>query len=187
MKIIGISGSPRKGNTEWMLNTLMEAAAQNGAEVETLLLRRMDVRMCRGCLTCEEGGRERKGVCKIDDDMTEIYPKLLMADAIVLATPGYFEMLSGLLKNFLDRTCPIWPRLEGKKIAGLAVAEEGVGQAIENFKTYASLCKMDWVGSVTTLAKNPGDAAQNKSLGPRLRHLARRVILRARVCDWRVR
>ena len=31
-------------------------------------------------------------------------PKLLEADAIVLATPGYFEMLSGRLKNFLDRT-----------------------------------------------------------------------------------
>jgi hypothetical protein len=36
--------------------------------------------------------------------------------------------------------------LEGKKITGLAVAEEGVGQAIQNFKTYASFCKMDWVG-----------------------------------------
>ena len=140
MKILGISGSPRKGNTEWMLSKLLETAAQSGAEVELLLLRKMDVRICHGCLTCEEGGRERKGICKIKDDMTEVYPKLLAADAIVLATPGYFEMLSGLLKNFLDRTCPIWPRLEGKKVAGLAVAEESIGQAIQNFKTYASLC-----------------------------------------------
>ena len=162
MKIIGISGSPRRGNTEWMLKTLIQQAARNGAEVELLLLRKMDVRMCRGCLTCEEGGKERKGICKIKDDMTEVYPKLLAADAIVLATPGYFEMLSGLLKNFLDRTCPIWPRLEGKKIAGLAVAEEGIGQAIQNFKTYASLCKMQWVGSATALAKTPGEVAQNK-------------------------
>ena len=176
MKIIGISGSPRKGNTEWMLRTLMEEAANNGAEVELLLLRKMDVRMCRGCLTCEEGGKERKGICKIKDDMTEVYPKLLAADAIVLATPGYFEMLSGLLKNFLDRTCPIWPRLEGKKVAGLAVAEEGVGQAIQNFKTYASLCKMHWVGSVTTLAKTPGEAAQNKNLGRRLKWLAKKLV-----------
>ena len=144
MKIIGVCGSPRRGNTEWMLSKLLEAAAENGAEVELLLLRKMDVRTCRGCLACEEGGRERKGICKIKDDMTEVYPKLLTADAIVLATPGYFEMLSGLLKNFLDRTCPVWPRLEGKSIAGLAVAEEGTGQAIQNFKTYASLCKMRW-------------------------------------------
>ena len=176
MKIIGVSGSPRKGNTEWMLGKLMEMAAQNGADVELLLLRKMDVHMCRGCLTCEEGGRERKGICKIKDDMKEVYPKLLAADAIVLATPGYFEMLSGLLKNFLDRTCPIWPRLEGKKVAGLAVAEEGVGQAIQNFKTYASLCKMQWVGSVTVLAKTPGEVAQNKDVGRRLRRLARELM-----------
>ncbi len=177
MKIIGISGSPRKGNTEWMLKTLLNEAASNGAEIEMLLLRKMDVRTCHGCLTCEEGGKERKGICKIKDDMTEVYPKLLAADAIVLATPGYFEMISGLLKNFLDRTCAIWPRLEGKKIAGLAVAEEGIGQAIQNFKTYAALCKMQWVGSVTVLAKTPGEAARNKNLGRRLNLLAGKLLL----------
>ena len=177
MKILGISGSPRKGNTEWMLGKLLEMAAQNGADVEMLLLRKMDVRICRGCLTCEEGGKERKGICKIKDDVTEVYPKLLAADVIVLATPGYFEMLSGLLKNFLDRTCPIWPRLEGKKIAGLAVAEEGVGQTIQNLKTYASLCKLQWIGSVTALAKTPGEVARNKSLRPRLKRLAQKLLL----------
>jgi multimeric flavodoxin WrbA len=176
MKIVGVSGSPRKGNTEWMLSRLMETCARNGAEAEMLLLRRMDVRTCLGCLKCEEGGRKRKGICKIKDDMTAVYPKLLAADAIVLATPGYFEMLSGLLKNFLDRTCPIWPRLEGKKMAGLAVAEEGIGQTIHNLKTYASLCKMDWVGSVSVLAKTAGEAALNKSLEPRLQRLARKLV-----------
>ncbi len=175
MKILGISGSTRKGNTEWMLSKLLETAAQSGAEVELLLLRKRDVRICHGCLTCEEGGRQRKGICKIKDDMTEIYPKLLAADVIVLATPGYFEMLSGLLKNFLDRTCPIWPRLEGKKVAGLAVAEEGIGQAIQNFKTYASLCRMAWMGSVTALAKEPGDAAKIKGLERKLKRLADKI------------
>ena len=177
MKIIGVCGSPRKGNSEWMLRTLLEIAAASGAESELLLLRKMDVRTCRGCLACEEGGRERKGICKINDDMTGVYPKLLAADAIVLATPAYFEMLSGLLKNFLDRTCPVWPRLEGKKIAGLAVAEEGIGQAIINIKTYASLCKMRWVGSVTALAKNPGEVSRNKNLKRRLNRLAQKLVL----------
>ncbi len=176
MKVIGICGSPRKGNTEWMLSKVMEEASRNGAEVETLLLRKMDIRMCRGCLSCEAGGKDRKGDCKIKDDMARIYPKLLAADAIVLATPGYFEMLSGLLKNFLDRTCAIWPRLEGKRIAGIAVAEEGTGQSIQNLKTYASLCKMVWAGGVTALAKEPGDAARIEGLEPKLKRLARKVM-----------
>jgi len=88
-------------------------------------------------------------------------------------------MLSGLLKNFLDRTCPIWPRLEGKRIAGLAVAEEGIGQTIQNIKTYASLCKMHWVGSVTALAKTPGEAARNKNLERRLNRLAKKLVMNA--------
>ncbi len=175
MKIVGICGSPRKGNTEWMLAQVMGEASRNGAETETLLLRKMDIKMCLGCLSCEVGGKERRGNCKIRDDMVEVYPKLLAADAMVLATPGYFEMLSGLLKNFLDRTCAIWPRLEGKRIAGLAVAEEETGQAIQNFKTYASLCKMVWVGSVKTLAKEPGDAAKIEGLKRRLKRLARKI------------
>jgi multimeric flavodoxin WrbA len=175
MKVIGVCGSPRRGNTEWMLGRVMEEAARNGAEVETLLLRKMDVRMCRGCLACEERGRDRPGICKIRDGMVGVYPRLVAADVIVLATPAYFELLSGRLKNFLDRTCPIWPRLEGKRMAGLAVAEEGIGQAVQNFKTYASLCKMRWVGSVTALAKTAGEVAGNKDLARRLKRLAQRL------------
>jgi multimeric flavodoxin WrbA len=176
MKILGISGSPRKGNTEWMLDKLLATTAQNGAEVELLLLRKMDIKRCTGCLECEAGGKERKGICQIKDDMQKIYPKLLGADVIILGTPVYFYMLSGLLKNFLDRTCPIWPRLEGKSIAGMAVAEENIGQAIQNLKTYASVCGMRWVGSITALAKTPGEVAQNKSLDQRLKRLAKRLV-----------
>ncbi len=86
------------------------------------------------------------------------------------------EMLSGLLKNFLDRTCAIWPGLEGKRIAGLAVAEEGIGQTMRNLRGYASLCKMRWVGGVSALAKKPGDAAKVPGLEKRLARLARRLI-----------
>ena len=159
-----------------MLNQVIREAARSGAEVETLLLRKMDIRMCRGCLACEEGGIQRPGICKIKDDMNGVYPKLLTADVIVLATPAYFEMLSGLLKNFLDRTVAIWPRLEGKRIAGLAVAEEDVGQTIQNLKVYASLCRMQWMGSVTVLAKNPGDAAKNEGLERRLKRLSKKLL-----------
>jgi multimeric flavodoxin WrbA len=159
-----------------MLGQVMREAARRGAQVETLLLRRMKVKMCLGCLACEEGGQNRPGICKIKDDMNQIYPKLLAADVIVLASPGYFEMLSGLLKNFLDRTCAIWPRLEGKRLAGLAVAEEGTGQTVQNFKVYARLCKMQWMGSVAVLAKNPHDAEKIKRLDLRLKRLAWKII-----------
>jgi multimeric flavodoxin WrbA len=80
------------------------------------------------------------------------------------------------LKNFLDRSCAIWPKLAGKPVAGIAVAEEGIGQAIQNLKTYASLCGMPWVGSVTSLAKGPGDIAKDKNVTRRLLKLADNII-----------
>jgi multimeric flavodoxin WrbA len=175
MKIIGVCGSPRKGNSEWMLTTLCVELTRLGAEVEILLLRKMDVKMCRGCLSCEKGGKNRKGDCVIEDDMVGVYSKLLAADAIVFATPGYMGMLSGLLKNFLDRTCAVWPRLEGKHLVGLAVAEEDTIQTIANLKSYGKLLKMRWVGGIKTLAKNPSDAARVPGLKKRIKQLAKKI------------
>jgi multimeric flavodoxin WrbA len=176
MKVLAVCGSPRKGNTEWMLNKLLEQLEKKGAETELLLLRKLNVKRCLGCLTCEGDGGERPGVCAVKDDMQGIYPKLLAADVIVLGTPVYFYMLSGLLKNFIDRTCPIWTKLEGKGLAGVVVAEEGLGQAVSNLKGYADCCGLEWVGSVTALAKNPGEAARDKSVERRLARLALRII-----------
>jgi multimeric flavodoxin WrbA len=176
MKVVGICGSPRRGNTEWMLRKLLEGAVKAGAETELILLRDKDIKWCDGCLSCEAGGKQRKGVCTIQDDMQQIYPKLVEADGLAFGTPVYFEMLSGLLKNFMDRTCPIWPKLELKPIVGIAVAEEGIGKAVENLKTYSSVCGMRWVGHVTALAKNPEQVSKDQDAEKRLEQLARKLV-----------
>ena len=176
MKLLGICGSPRKGNTEWMLRKFLEAAAKARAETEIILLKDKDIKACSGCLSCEAGGKERKGVCKIRDDMQEILSKLTEADGMALGTPVYFEMVSGLLKNFMDRTCPIWPKLEKKPIVGIAVAEAGIGKAVENIKTYASVCNMRWIGEVTALARDPRQVSKEKDIEPKLKKLAEKLI-----------
>ncbi len=176
MKVVGICGSPRKGNTEWMMRKLLEKAAKAGVDTELILLREKDIKGCDGCLSCEVGGKERKGVCRIQDDMQQIYPKLVEADGLAFGTPVYFEMLSGLLKNFMDRTCPIWPKLELKPTVGIAVAEEGVGKAVENLRTYSSVCGMRWVGHVTALAKTPEQVSEDRNVESQLERLMRRLI-----------
>jgi multimeric flavodoxin WrbA len=181
MKVVGICGSPRKGNTEWMLRKLLEGAAREGTDSELILLREKDIRTCDGCLSCEAGGKQQKGKCRIQDDMQEIYPKLVEADGLALGTPVYFEMLSGLLKNFIDRTCPIWPSLELKPIVGIAVAEESIGKAVDNLRTYSSVCGMRWVGEVTALAKTPGQISKDIDIERRLEHLGRKLFLTLRV------
>jgi multimeric flavodoxin WrbA len=176
MKVLAICGSPRKGNTEWMLDTLLDKISGDGIETELVKLRKYRIRLCKGCLKCEEGGENRKGECRINDDMKELLPKLLQADVLVMGTPVYFEMLSGMLKNFIDRSCPIWPHLKGKRIAGIAVAEEGIGKTVENLETYASVCKMKWVGSVTALAKERRQVEEGETVMQQLEKLAEEVI-----------
>jgi len=171
MKLLIVCGSPRNGNTEWMLKYLHGLAVADGAEAELLLLRKLDVKTCNGCLSCEAGGKNRKGLCAIKDDMQAVYPKLMQADAIVFGTPVYFEMVSGLLKNFMDRTCPVWTRLEDKRFAGVAVAEEGIGTAVDNLKTYAAVCGMSWAGCVTALAKKPREVSKIEGVGEQLTQL----------------
>jgi len=176
MKVLGICGSPRKGNTEWMLTKLLEEVAKAGVETELILLREKQVKGCDGCLSCEAGGPLRKGLCRIRDDMQQIYPRLMEADGLAFGTPVYFDMLSGLLKNFMDRTCPIWPGLEQKPVVGVAVAEAGIGQAIANLKTYSSLTGMRWIGQVTALAKTPKQASKDKDVELQLERLAKRLV-----------
>jgi multimeric flavodoxin WrbA len=172
MKILGISGSPRKGNTEWMITKLLDCMAQKGNVTELILLRKMNIKNCTGCLACEAGGKERKGVCNIKDDMQLIYPKMLEADVIVLGSPVYFDMISGLLKNFMDRTCPIWTKLEGKKLVGTSVAEESIGKSIDNLKTYGDICGMEWAGSATAIASKPADTSKDVQVERTIRKLA---------------
>ncbi len=176
MKVLGVCGSPRKGNTEWMLTKVMDAAREAGAETELVLLRQKDIRLCRGCLTCEVDHDRKPGVCVIKDDMAVLLPKLLEANGIVFGTPVYFYLLSGLLKNFLDRTVPIWPLLKGKRAAGVAVAEDGIGKALENLRTYTDLCRMPWVGEVSALATKPGEVASNEAVAVSLAELGRRMV-----------
>jgi len=175
VRVVGICGSPRKGNTEWMLRRLLEEVAGRGVETQLILLRQKQIELCDGCLGCEAGGTKRKGTCHVRDDMQQIYPILMEADGFALGTPVYFDMLSGLMKNFMDRTCPIWPYLRSKPVVGLAVAEAGIGQAIANLKAYAGICSMRWAGQATALAKLPRQVARDPEVELRLKRLAGRL------------
>ena len=175
MKILGISGSPRKGNTEWMVEKVLDAARDAGAETELVLLRDKEIQLCRGCFVCEVGPDRKPGVCLIKDDMAPLLGKMLAADAFVFGTPVYFYMLSALLKNLMDRTVPIWPLLKGKKAVGVAVAEDTIGKAIENLKTYAEVCALEWVGDVTAMARDPGELETNEEVAAALARLGKKL------------
>ena len=106
MKVLGIYGSPRKGgNTDVLLDEALRGAGITGAEVSPV--RCCDLKIS-GCAEC--GGCDQTGVCVIDDDMQEVYPKLLEANVVILASPIFFYGISSQAKALIDRCQAMWCR-----------------------------------------------------------------------------
>jgi multimeric flavodoxin WrbA len=106
MKILGIWGSPRVGgNTDVLLEALLHGAREGGGEVEKVELRRLKISPCLEIYKCLETGE-----CPIKDDMRDLYPKLLAADVVVLASPIFFYGLTAQAKAMIDRTQAFWAR-----------------------------------------------------------------------------
>lgn len=136
MKVLGISGSPRKdGNTDFLVKKTLESARARGAEVEFIGLAGKDI---RGCIACSECGKA--GKCVIEDDIQEIYPKMEQADAIVLGTPIYFGTMTSQTKVLMDRT--YFLHKTGGKLMGKLGGVITVGGRAGHEFTAAAL--MDW-------------------------------------------
>ena len=95
IKIIGICGSPRKGNNEILLNEALKSAEKAGAKTDLIYLREKKIEMCDGCCECDTTKK-----CHLKDNMNDIINKIKKSDGIIFATPTYFDDINGLMKNF---------------------------------------------------------------------------------------
>jgi multimeric flavodoxin WrbA len=127
MKVLAIYGSPRKGgNTDLLLDETVKGAQSAGAEVATV--RCCDLKM-EGCIEC--GSCDGTGECVVEDDMQIVYPRLLEADAIVLASPMFFYGITAQAKALIDRCQALWcRRLLDKSPEGKRSLDRGKGYLI---------------------------------------------------------
>ncbi len=127
MRILGVVCSPRKGgNTEILVKEALEAAREAGSETELFMVADKNIAPCDACMTCE-----KLGVCKIKDDMQEMYQQLELADGVILGTPVYFINVSAQAKAIMDRTYALRKdrKLRGK-VAGAIVVTRRAGASI---------------------------------------------------------
>ncbi len=97
-QIVILKGSPReRGNSNVLADRVANGAKESGAQVESFYLHGMDIRPCDGCDFCRDAG-----ICAVNDDMQMLYPKLLAADAVVLASPIYWFTVCAQTKVFMD-------------------------------------------------------------------------------------
>ncbi|MBU1120813.1 MAG: flavodoxin family protein [archaeon] len=164
MKILAVCGSPRKGNTEAMLKRILDGAKGNGTEIELVLLRDKDIKLCDGLAQCENTHS-----CVIQDEMIPLYGKIFAADLIVLGSPTYFNNVSALMKNFIDRMNPFWEdeRLKGKRVVLVSVGGQG-GSSVKKcenaMREFCEICRMKVIDSLRAKADSQNQAQKNEKL-----------------------
>ncbi len=128
IRLLGISGSPRKGATAFAVQEGL-AYAESLGEVETefISVRGKDIKFCIHCDYCV---RKQEG-CVFEDDVAQMYPSMEAADAWLLGTPVYQGTLSGQLKAVLDRCRAVVARdidaFKNKPGAAIATGGDRVG------------------------------------------------------------
>lgn len=183
-QVVVILGSPRKkGNSSTLAAQISRGAKSAGAEVETLFLQGLKISPCRGCDTCQKD--DSKG-CAIKDDMQEIYPKLIKADAWVIASPVYWFTMSAQTKTFMDRcyALPAYAKnpFSGKRIA-IAMSygdvdpiKSGCVNALRTFQDAYRYTGSKIVGMVYGSAMKAGEIQNNEALMREAEELGKRLV-----------
>lgn len=106
VRVLGLFGSPRRGgNTDLLLEEMLKGAEEAGAHIERTRISELEFSPCIECHGCDETGE-----CVLDDDMEMVYPKLLEADCVILASPIFFYGVTAWTKALIDRVQSLWVR-----------------------------------------------------------------------------
>jgi multimeric flavodoxin WrbA len=185
-QVLVILGSPRKkGNSSTLAARISRGAKSSGAEVKTLFLQDLKISPCRGCDTCQK--HDSKG-CAIKDDMQEIYPRLIKADAWVIASPVYWFTMSAQTKIFMDR-CYALPAYAKNPFAGKRIAiamsygdadpvKSGCVNALRTFQDAYRYTRSKIVGMVYGSAMKAGEIVNNEALMREAEELGKLLVSR---------
>jgi len=106
VRVLGLFGSPRRGgNTDLLLEEMLKGAEEAGAQIERTTISGLEFSPCIECHGCDETGE-----CVLHDDMEMVYPKLLEADCVILASPIFFYGVTAWTKALIDRVQSLWVR-----------------------------------------------------------------------------
>ena len=98
MKILGISGSPRKASQSGVYKLVQTVLENTGVDYELVSLRKKTISGCIACLGCV-----KDNVCKVEDDLTPLREKIVAADAYVFGAPNYYSTLNAATHALLER------------------------------------------------------------------------------------
>ncbi len=117
VRIVGLSSSPRHGNTEILLQEALDAAEDAYPEISTELVsfKGKKILPCYDCKACE--WRQSKSLveqCVLEDDWIELVSPFVdpVPNGIIIASPVYFSDVTSSLRAFMERFTalikPVW-------------------------------------------------------------------------------
>lgn len=99
-KVLGVSGSPRKGgNSDVLLTHILKGVNQNKLPATGVKLRDYQYQGCIGCERC----RKDKICTGQKDGMSLLYPTLLQSRGLALVCPTHHYNVTAWMKAFIDR------------------------------------------------------------------------------------
>ena len=163
MKIAVFNGSPRKENTNAMVEAFVEGAKAAGHKVEAFHVGRMKIAGCLGCEYCHTKGN---GQCVQKDDFEKILPTYKEADMIVFASPIYYFGMTVQMEAAIQRVYCIGKPLNAKKaVLLLSSGSAGVyDSAIAQYKDYMAYAGIADAGIITAYGSENKSEAKLKEI-----------------------
>jgi len=129
---------------------------------------------CAECWHCVESGK-----CSLNDDFTQkLVPKILDASALVIGTPVFFNNVSAVVKNFIDRTWCLKKQLKDKIggiiVVGRAYGHQGAIDAISAFYLKHNMIPAN--RGVSAMAFKRGDVEKDTEAINMTKRLANRIL-----------
>ena len=152
MKILGISGSTRKDGVSGTSKLVQIVLENTGCDYELVFLRGKKIAGCIACLGCV-----KDNICKVQDDLVELRPKIVEADAYVIGAPNFYSAMNATTHAFLER----WYQFrhqEGDTLWGKLGVAIGVGGTSGQYPA-AEIEKLFLYNFVETVAKVAGQGA----------------------------
>ena len=172
MKAIGILGSPHEdGNTAYLLEEILRVLGKE-LKTEMIFLKNYEIRPCEGCCFCEESHK-----CIIKDDMQKLYPKIMEASVIILASPSYMGGVTSRMRAFMERTWYLRKgQLENKIGTWIVVGRRRIGGAINEMNEYLDRLRVIKVPGCSGYAFRKGDILKDKEALKEARMLGERIL-----------
>ena len=152
MKVLGISGSPRKekqSGVRQLVETVLEAT---NLDYDLVSLRKMNISGCIACLGCV-----KDNVCKVEDDLQQLREKIVAADGFVIGAPNYYSGLNAITHALFERWFQ-FRHQEGDLLWGKLGVAVGVG-GTEGHYPADDIEKFFFYNFIETVSKVSGQGA----------------------------